>query len=72
MARTTALALKELAQALQVTRASYYAPGFGRNDSAATGEQASSSTPSTSSHSSETKSDGVVSEEDTIEYKPGE
>lgn len=51
---------------------SYYAPGFGRNDSAATGEQASSSTPSTSSHSSETKSDGVVSEEDTIEYKPGE
>ena len=51
---------------------SYYAPGFGRNDSAATGEQASSSSPSTSSHSSETKSDGVVSEEDTIEYKPGE
>ena len=51
---------------------SYYAPGFGRNDSASTGEQASSSTPSTSSHSSETKSDGVVSEEDTIEYKPGE
>ena len=51
---------------------SYYASGFGRNDSAATGEQASSSTPSTSSHSSETKSDGVVSEEDTIEYKPGE
>ena len=51
---------------------SYYAPGFGRNDSAATREQASSSTPSTSSHSSETKSDGVVSEEDTIEYKPGE
>ena len=51
---------------------SYYAPGFGRNDSAATGEQASSSTPSTSSHSSETKSDGVVSEEDTIKYKPGE
>ena len=51
---------------------SYYASGFGRNDSAATGKQASSSTPSTSSHSSETKSDGVVSEEDTIEYKPGE
>ena len=51
---------------------SYYAPGFGRNDSAATSEQTSSSAPSTSSHSSETKSDGVVSEEDTIEYKPGE
>ena len=51
---------------------SYYAPGFGRNDSAATSDQASSSSPSHSSHSSETKSDGVVSEEDTIEYKPGE
>lgn len=51
---------------------SYYASGFGRNDSATKSEQASSSTLSTSSHSSETKSDGVVSEEDTIEYKPGE
>ena len=51
---------------------SYYAPGFGRNDSAATSERASSSTPSASSHYSETRSDGVVSEEDTIEYKPGE
>lgn len=51
---------------------SYYAPGFGRNDSAATRDQASSSSPSHPSHSSETKSDGVVSEEDTIEYKPGE